>query len=61
MTLYTGFKEPYSDIFKPYNYVLKSYSDVLELNFPKIEFHEFFFFFIVLLGITRFSTNQVFH
>ena len=57
---HTEFKEPYSGVFKPYSDVLKSYSSVLELDFPKIEFHAFFFF-LVLLGITRFSTNQVFH
>ena len=56
---YIGFKEPYSGIFKPYSDVLKSYGSVLELDFPKIEFRAFFF--LVLLGITRFSTNQVFH
>ena len=58
---HTRFKEPYSGVFKPYSDVLKPYSGVLELDFPKIEFHAFFFFFLVLLGITRFSTNQVFH
>ena len=54
------FREPYSGVFKPYSDILKPYSSVLELDFPKIEFHAFFFF-LVLLGITRFSTNQVFH
>ena len=58
---HTGFKEPYIGVFKPYSDVLKPYSGVLELDFPKIEFHAFFFFWVVLLGITRFSTNQVFH
>ena len=40
----TGFKEPYSGVFKPYSDVLKPYSGVLELDFPKIEFHAFVFF-----------------
>ena len=52
---HTGFKEPYSGVFKPYSDVLKPYSGVLELD---VLMH---FFFLVLLGITRFSTNQVFH
>ena len=39
-----GFKEPYSGVFKPYSDVLKPYSGVLELDFPKNEFHAFFFF-----------------
>ena len=56
---HTGFKEPYSGVFKPYSDILKPYSGVLELDFPKIVFHAFFF--LVLLGITQFSTNQVFH
>ena len=49
---HTKFKGPYCGVFKPY-------SGVLELDFPKIEFHAFFF--LVLFGITRFSTNRVFH
>ena len=57
---HTGFKEPYSSIFKPNSDVLKPYNGVLELDFLKIKFHAFFFF-LVLLGIIRFSTNQVFH
>ena len=57
---HTGFKESYNGVFNPYSDVLKPYSGVLELDFPKIEFHAIFFF-LVLLGITRFSTNQVFH
>ena len=52
---HTRFKEPYSGVFKPYSDVLKPYNGVLEL-----EFHAFFFF-IVLLGITRFSMNRVFY
>ena len=55
---HTGFKELYSGLFKPYSDVFGLYSGVLELDFPKLEFHAFFF--LVLLGITRFSTNQVF-
>ena len=42
---HTRFKEPYSGVFKPYSDVLKPYSGVLELDFPTIEFHAFFFFF----------------
>ena len=38
---HTRFKEPYSGVFKPYSDVLKPYSGVLELDFPKIEFHAF--------------------
>ena len=58
---HTGFKEPYNGVFKPYSDILKPYSGVLELDFPKIEFHAIFFFFLVFLGIIRFSTNQIFH
>ena len=43
MTPHTEFKEPYSSVFKPYSDVLKPYNGVLELDFPKIEFHVFFF------------------
>ena len=64
------FRVPYSDVLKPYSGVFlqiffyKRGSGALELDFPKIEFHASFFIyflFIVLLGITRFSTNRVFH
>ena len=41
---HTKFKGSYSGVFKPYSDVLKPYSGVLELDFPKIEFHAFFFF-----------------
>ena len=47
---HTEFKEPYSGVFKPYSDVLKPYSGVLELDFPKIEFHAFFFFFFSFIG-----------
>ena len=40
----------YSGIFKPYSDVLKPYSSVLELDFPKIEFRAFFFFFFSFIG-----------
>ena len=43
---HTGFKEPYSGVFKPYSDVLKPYSGVLELDFPKIEFHAFLFIYL---------------
>ena len=36
------FREPYSGVFKLYSDILKPYSSVLELDFPKIEFHAFF-------------------
>ena len=39
------FREPYSNVFKPYSDVLKPYRGVLKLDFLKIEFHAFFFFF----------------
>ena len=53
---YTKFMESYSDVLKPY-------SGVLELDFPKIEFHAYIYIyiFIVLLGTTRFSMNRVFN
>ena len=35
------FREPYSGVFKPY-------SDVLELDFPKIEFHAFLFIYLFI-------------
>ena len=38
---YTRFREPYSSVFK-------LYSGVLELDFPKLEFHAIFIFFIFL-------------
>ena len=44
---HTGFKEPYSGVFKPYSDILKPFSGVLELNFPKIEFHAFFLYFFL--------------
>ena len=59
------FTVPYSGVLKPYSDVLKPYSGVLKLDFPNFEFHVFFYFFLffvlVLFGITRFSTNRVFH
>ena len=57
---HTKFKGPYSGVFKPYSDILNPYGGVLELDFPKIEFYAFFFFFLVLFEITRFSTNRVF-